>query len=988
MNVRLGVRFLVLCAYLVLMGCGGGGGGGDGGGGAGDAGGAGGGTPNPSANTQVNVNKSEIGGNGLAINSATSDSLSLVGENSKASNISVSSTLPQLLAVTDSNNKLRGLTFSLIDSTTNNITIRDVNAHNTAISLLLFTPGLTTYDPSALTTTVNKIEQLSTLMAFEDYLKVNLRTMTIEEITATQDYFNLYKSCIDEYLTKYVRSSPKINSKLASDNAKYLFIIPLNDAISSLYGSTYFTLQNYANRYVNVYRRDIDWNNSVVSTTLIKRDMKGAKKASIESYLFDWANIVSPTIFNDSNKIDFTKIQKVEYWISGPGFNISAADQLPSSISSDLGQWIWNDGLFYTTFDYILLPFLDFISGADSAEIIELAATVKNSIDAVKWSVLSMEFINASSNKDRAVAWVKLVKQVTLAAEKVLENQGNKALKPLKLAMGWVNIIFGSANCLYSVGELMALPPTVKMEITNDDVTSPTIPGNVTADTISSSQINISWAASTDNTLVSGYKVFRNGILVKNVTTGTTYSDTSLLPSTQYCYTISAYDPKGNQSGTGTNVCKSTSAITPSTYSISGQVTSSGTGLSGVTVSTSGGSATTDGSGNYSISGLTNGSYTVSASKTGYTMSASQSVTVSSANVTGKNFTATSNTTVNPSTYSISGQVTSSGVGLSGVTVSTSGGSATTDGSGNYSISGLANGSYTVSASKTGYTMSASQSVTVNSANAGGINFTATLIPSTYSISGQVTLNGAGLSGVTVTLAGSGSTSTTTDSSGNYVFSGAQNGSYTVTASKTGYTMSASLSVTVSNANVTGKNFTATVIPSTYSISGQVTLNGAGLSGVTVTLAGSGSTSTTTDSSGNYVFSGAQNGSYTVTASKTGYTMSASLSVTVSNADVTGKNFTATAIPSTYSISGKVTMNGTGLPGVTVTLTGSGSTSTTTDSSGNYSFSGAQNGGYTVTPTLAGYAFTPASRAVTVNGANATVQDFTATNTGSITGRW
>jgi hypothetical protein len=51
--------------------------------------------------------------------------------------------------------------------------------------------------------------------------------------------------------------------------------------------------------------------------------------------------------------------------------------------------------------------------------------------------------------------------------------------------------------------------------------------------------------------------------------------------------------------------------------------------------------------------------------------------------------------------------------------------------------------------------------------------------------------------------------------------------------------------------------------------------------------------------------------------------------------------------------------------------------------SGKYSFSGAQNGSYTVTPALIGYTFTPANLPVTVSGANLTGKDFTAATNSS-----
>ena len=82
----------------------------------------------------------------------------------------------------------------------------------------------------------------------------------------------------------------------------------------------------------------------------------------------------------------------------------------------------------------------------------------------------------------------------------------------------------------------------------------------------------------------------------------------------------------------------------------------------------------------------------------------------------------------------------------------------------------------------------------------------------------------------------------------------------------------------------------------TFLISGTVTSSGSGLSGVSMALTGTSSASTTTNASGNYSFSGLSNGSYTVTPSKTGYTLSpTNIAVTISGADQTGKNFTATA---------------------------------------------------------------------------------------------
>lgn len=89
------------------------------------------------------------------------------------------------------------------------------------------------------------------------------------------------------------------------------------------------------------------------------------------------------------------------------------------------------------------------------------------------------------------------------------------------------------------------------------DTQAPTQPTGLIATAISSSQINLSWSASSDNIGVAGYKVYRSGTYLKAVTTTST-SDTGLSASTQYCYTISAYDSAGNESGKSSSACATT----------------------------------------------------------------------------------------------------------------------------------------------------------------------------------------------------------------------------------------------------------------------------------------------------------------------------------------------------------------------------------------------------------------------------------------------
>jgi hypothetical protein len=78
-----------------------------------------------------------------------------------------------------------------------------------------------------------------------------------------------------------------------------------------------------------------------------------------------------------------------------------------------------------------------------------------------------------------------------------------------------------------------------------------------------------------------------------------------------------------------------------------------------------------------------------------------------------------------------------------------------------------------------------------------------------------------------------------------------------------------------------------------------------------------------------------------------------------------------------FVISGIVSGGGRRLQGVTMTLGGAASDMTITGSDGIYRFEGLADGTYTITPSLAGFRFFPATRTVTISGANIGSQSFT-----------
>src|SRR5262249_33478516 len=77
--------------------------------------------------------------------------------------------------------------------------------------------------------------------------------------------------------------------------------------------------------------------------------------------------------------------------------------------------------------------------------------------------------------------------------------------------------------------------------------TPPSAPTGLKGTVVSSTQISLTWKASTDNVGVAGYSVYLNGVALVT-TTGTSFQHTGLAPSTTYSYSVSAFDAAGNRS--------------------------------------------------------------------------------------------------------------------------------------------------------------------------------------------------------------------------------------------------------------------------------------------------------------------------------------------------------------------------------------------------------------------------------------------------------
>lgn len=311
-----------------------------------------------------------------------------------------------------------------------------------------------------------------------------------------------------------------------------------------------------------------------------------------------------------------------------------------------------------------------------------------------------------------------------------------------------------------------------------------------------------------------------------------------------------------------------TANFTATSYTVGGQVTGavSGLGISGVNVSISGsqtGSVPTDANGYYTFPNVgAGGTYTFTPSKLGYVFTP-QTLTNLSSNQT-LNFTGARcvisgvlkdyyQNPIQPATVTLSGSAT---------------GTVLTDFSGFYSFVVPPGGTYTVTPSYTGLTFNPSSKTFTNLTTDQIFDF---IVPQNL-ITGKVTDPiGNPRINANVSFSGSQTGIVRTDINGNYSINVAPGGTYTVASGDTGMVFIPA-SQTFANlvTNQVG-NFTGVY---KNSIAGKVqNANRLPIGGVTVTLSGTQTATTQSDSGGKYYFQNlAEGGNYWVAPSSAIYT--------------------------------------------------------------------------------------------------------------------
>ena len=143
--------------------------------------------------------------------------------------------------------------------------------------------------------------------------------------------------------------------------------------------------------------------------------------------------------------------------------------------------------------------------------------------------------------------------------DKKFQSTASELINKLMLHRGTPNI----ADALYfydpTIYEVNGQEPTIQELIDGPlDTQAPTAP-TLSSASQTDTTVDLSWTAATDNTAVTGYKVYKDAILETTLGNVLSYQVTGLTASTAYNFTVTALDAAGNESvvsntvGTTTN---------------------------------------------------------------------------------------------------------------------------------------------------------------------------------------------------------------------------------------------------------------------------------------------------------------------------------------------------------------------------------------------------------------------------------------------------
>ena len=218
-------------------------------------------------------------------------------------------------------------------------------------------------------------------------------------------------------------------------------------------------------------------------------------------------------------------------------------------------------------------------AGHASAQTAALSKTTTNvaPIDNTKPSIPTSVHASSTGPDSVAVTWSASTDNIGVTSYTIGRN-GTPISKVAGTEAGFTDVtVQPSGTATYTVtasdaagnasgassGTTVVIPSTTPAA----DTSAPSKPSGLSATVKSGSEIDLSWSASTDNTAVAGYSVYRDGTLMATVGS-TSWFDTGLAGGSHHSYTVTAFDAAGNVSPSSDAASATTTAADTSAPSV------------------------------------------------------------------------------------------------------------------------------------------------------------------------------------------------------------------------------------------------------------------------------------------------------------------------------------------------------------------------------------------------------------------------------------
>jgi len=345
---------------------------------------------------------------------------------------------------------------------------------------------------------------------------------------------------------------------------------------------------------------------------------------------------VSGTVNITADAIDQTSVSRVEFLIDG---------QLLGNDTTSPYAAPWNSTGLVNGNHFILARAFDILNnlGTDTISVnVQNADTQKPTAPNLSGNVsgTNANLSWTASTDNVGVVGYYLYRNNVLITQTSASNRSYTDNPPCGAIYNYVVRAFDAAGNVSDPSNTVSLTVTCPA-----DTQAPTVPGNLTAAAVSTSQINLAWNPSTDNVGVAGYEIYRNSTKVATIGSVTSFGDTGLTASTTYSYFVKAFDgaAPANVSG-ASNTASATTQTPPLTNgAIVGVVSSSAGGVvAGAKVNTTVAgvkrTVVTSSTGSYNLTNVPPGNYGVKYSLKQY-VTQTAAVTVASGTPTTKNVT-------------------------------------------------------------------------------------------------------------------------------------------------------------------------------------------------------------------------------------------------------------------------------------------------------------------------------------------------------------